>query len=204
MAERKTLSKRTRFEVFKRDGFRCTYCGQRPPEVVLVIDHVVPVAGGGDDSPENLTTSCYTCNAGKGAVALGQVMPVIDEEAMLEALQEVAERRMAMEGYYAEQATFQQDINNLVDQVQELWNAMVSEGQDANAEDRRWAELARTTFERRSIVNFIRRGLSLREFENALEIVRESWRNAPRSSRSLWKHFCKLCWDAIRASGVDW
>jgi hypothetical protein len=29
---RKPLSKRTRFEVFKRDSFTCQYCGRRPPE----------------------------------------------------------------------------------------------------------------------------------------------------------------------------
>lgn len=27
MAERKNISTKTRFEVFKRDGFKCQYCG---------------------------------------------------------------------------------------------------------------------------------------------------------------------------------
>jgi hypothetical protein len=196
---RKPLSKRTRFEVFKRDGFRCMYCGQRPPEVVLVIDHIVPVVQGGTDEPTNLTTACYTCNAGKSGIPLDRVSPIIDELALAEALQEVAERRMALEGFYAEQSAYQQDLNNLVDQVEELWAQLVG-----RVEDPKWVQIALTCFERRSLVNFARRGLSLREFEHAIHLVGESWKNGPRSADALWRHFCKLCWDAIRASGVDW
>jgi 5-methylcytosine-specific restriction endonuclease McrA len=40
---RKPLSKKLRFEVFKRDGFSCQYCGAHPPDVLLEIDHVIPV-----------------------------------------------------------------------------------------------------------------------------------------------------------------
>jgi len=32
---RMTVSKRIRFEIFKRDGFTFQYCGRKPPEVVL-------------------------------------------------------------------------------------------------------------------------------------------------------------------------
>lgn len=52
------ITKKIRFEVFKRDEFTCTYCGQKPPAVVLEVDHVIPVARGGQDAIENLTTSC--------------------------------------------------------------------------------------------------------------------------------------------------
>lgn len=33
--KRKPLSKRIRFEVFKRDSFTCQFCGRTPPEVIL-------------------------------------------------------------------------------------------------------------------------------------------------------------------------
>lgn len=46
-APRKAISKKTRFDVFKRDGFTCQYCGAHPPEVVLHIDHIIAVAEGG-------------------------------------------------------------------------------------------------------------------------------------------------------------
>lgn len=39
MAERKSLSKKTRFEVFKRDSFECQYCGAHPPSTILHVDH---------------------------------------------------------------------------------------------------------------------------------------------------------------------
>lgn len=60
------LSKRVRFEVFKRDGFTCQYCGRRPPEAVLHVDHVKPRCEGGSDELINLVTSCMECNLGKG------------------------------------------------------------------------------------------------------------------------------------------
>ena len=64
----KLLPKWLRFEVMKRDGFCCVYCGARPADGVrLQVDHIVPRAKGGSDDPQNLTTSCQPCNSGKGA-----------------------------------------------------------------------------------------------------------------------------------------
>ncbi len=65
MAVRKTLSKRVRFEIFKRDSFTCRYCGAQAPTVVLEIDHIEPVAKGGSNHALNLITSCSGCNRGK-------------------------------------------------------------------------------------------------------------------------------------------
>ena len=66
MAERKPISKKTRFEVFKRDRFTCQYCGRMSPDVILEIDHIKPVAEGGTNKMINLVTSCRDCNRGKG------------------------------------------------------------------------------------------------------------------------------------------
>lgn len=64
--QRKAVSARLRFEVFRRDGFRCVYCGATPMQKVLRADHVVPVAEGGPSTAANLVTACHDCNAGKG------------------------------------------------------------------------------------------------------------------------------------------
>ena len=72
MAERKVLSKKTRFEVFKRDKFTCQYCGRVAPDVILEVDHIKPVAKGGTDDFLNLITSCRDCNRGKGATTLSE------------------------------------------------------------------------------------------------------------------------------------
>lgn len=92
--ERKAISKRTRFEVFKRDSFKCQYCGGCSPEVLLVIDHIKPVADGGDNHLLNLITACDPCNAGKSDVPLSDGAAVSKQVAQLHAL---AERREQLE-----------------------------------------------------------------------------------------------------------
>jgi len=57
------VSKRTRFEILRRDNYTCRYC--RSTENELTIDHVTPVALGGTDEPSNLVACCKDCNAGK-------------------------------------------------------------------------------------------------------------------------------------------
>jgi len=59
------MTKKLRFEVFKRDSFTCQYCGCKAPDVILHVDHVKPVAKGGEDHMMNLVTSCFDCNMGK-------------------------------------------------------------------------------------------------------------------------------------------
>ena len=68
------VSVRTRFEVFKRDNFTCRYCGRLSPEVVLEVDHIIPVCEGGIDDPINLAVSCWECNRGKAGVPLSETV----------------------------------------------------------------------------------------------------------------------------------
>lgn len=63
------ISKRTRYEVLKRDNHTCRYCGATAPDVKLTVDHVTPVALGGGDDPTNLVAACRDCNAGKASTA---------------------------------------------------------------------------------------------------------------------------------------
>lgn len=78
---RRSLGKRVRFDVFKRDGFQCQYCGATPPSVILQVDHIQPVADGGSNDADNLVTSCQPCNIGKGARALSSVPESLKERA---------------------------------------------------------------------------------------------------------------------------
>ena len=71
MAKRQPISKKLRFEVFKRDSFTCQYCGLKAPDVILEVDHIKPVKEGGTNDLLNLITSCYICNRGKGAIDIG-------------------------------------------------------------------------------------------------------------------------------------
>ena len=62
------ISDKLRYQVLKRDFFRCCYCGASPakdPTVELHIDHIVPWSKGGSTSLDNLQTLCSRCNLGK-------------------------------------------------------------------------------------------------------------------------------------------
>jgi 5-methylcytosine-specific restriction endonuclease McrA len=45
---------------------RYGYCGRKPPDVKLHVDHVKALASGGKTVLENMVTACATCNVGKG------------------------------------------------------------------------------------------------------------------------------------------
>ena len=59
------VSKRTRYEVLRRDNHTCRYC--HATDQPLTVDHVTPTALGGTDSPDNLVAACRDCNAGKSS-----------------------------------------------------------------------------------------------------------------------------------------
>lgn len=91
-SKRKTLGSKLRFEVFKRDSFRCQYCGKAAPDVLLHVDHIKPVASGGLDELLNLVTACVDCNLGKGARHLDDDAAVEKARTQIEALQERREQ----------------------------------------------------------------------------------------------------------------
>ena len=70
-SEHRSVSKPKRFAVFERDKFTCQYCGRSAPNVILEVDHIIPLSGGGNNDIGNLVTSCEECNRGKGSKKLG-------------------------------------------------------------------------------------------------------------------------------------
>jgi len=65
---RSSLPAGVRMQVLARDSYTCRYCGDTAVDGArLEVDHVHPASRGGDDSTENLVTSCLRCNRGKGA-----------------------------------------------------------------------------------------------------------------------------------------
>jgi hypothetical protein len=69
-----TITRKQRFDVFNRDNFTCRYCGRKTPEVILELDHIIPISKGGLNEPDNLITSCFECNRGKGKTLLDTVL----------------------------------------------------------------------------------------------------------------------------------
>lgn len=95
--KRKALGNSKRFKVFERDGYKCRYCGQQPPEVVLEVDHFIPVKEGGQNDFNNLLTSCKECNQGKKARisrAPGEELEyksiIVDKKEVLQQLKNIA------------------------------------------------------------------------------------------------------------------
>lgn len=101
MDARKPISKTQRFEVFKRDGFVCQYCGAHPPSVILEIDHIKAVSAGGSGEIDNLLTSCFECNRGKGVRALSAIPDsisaraerILEGEAQIAAYEKIQKQR---------------------------------------------------------------------------------------------------------------
>jgi hypothetical protein len=85
---RKPITKKVRFEVFKRDSFKCQYCGAEAPNVLLEVDHIEPVAAGGSSDITNLVTACVACNAGKSDRLLSDDSAVTKAKRQLDELQQ--------------------------------------------------------------------------------------------------------------------
>lgn len=168
----RSLSKRIRFEVFKRDGFSCQYCGAVPPTVVLEVDHIDPVAAGGLDDMDNLVTACFNCNRGKAAVSLSSVPQSIADKAT-----EVAEREEQLAGY---QAILRARRERIEDDVWSVFD--------------RWRGQEETTHERfNSVKRFVER-LGLDQVLDAVDITLGA---RIRGERREFLYFCKVCWNKV-------
>jgi hypothetical protein len=176
---RRPLSIRLRFEIFKRDSFTCRYCGERSPDVILEVDHIVPVSDGGDDDPLNLVTSCWSCNRGKSNVPLNDLMMAEDatDRAVL-----MAERERQLREYDAFKKAERERREEL---GQELVN--------------HYCELTEYEFMLREDWQWL-----VRELERTpAELIREKMDAAYRSStpKRYWMRYVKVCVRRWREEG---
>jgi hypothetical protein len=169
---RKSLSKKLRFDVFKRDNFACQYCGATPPKVVLEVDHIDPVALGGLDEIDNLITACFPCNRGKSANPLTAVPQSLCDKAS-----ETAEREEQLAGY---QAVLRAKRERIEDDV---WSVFA-----------RWREQTETTHERFNTVKRFVERLGLDAVLDAVDITLSAH---IRSAKGEFLYFCKVCWNKV-------
>lgn len=118
MGDRKTLPKKIRFEVFKRDRFTCQYCGRMAPDVILEVDHIQPVAEGGKNTILNLITSCRDCNRGKGKTRLTDDTELKKQQAQMTELAEKREQLKMLMEWRTELANIHKEE---VDYICEYW-----------------------------------------------------------------------------------
>ncbi|CAL9961439.1 hypothetical protein VPH219E481_0061 [Vibrio phage 219E48-1] len=124
MTKRKAISKRTRFEVLKRDSFTCQYCGKMPPDVTLHLDHIKPVSKGGNNGMLNLVTSCMDCNLGKSNIELSDDSAVKKQQSQLS---ELAEKKLQIEMMVEWRESLIKSDEIMVDSAVNLINSYLNE-----------------------------------------------------------------------------
>lgn len=73
-----------RYDVLRRDGFRCVLCGRSPATLYglkLHVDHITPESSGGLAVIENLRTLCDECNLGRGSARDEVAQPTLAADA---------------------------------------------------------------------------------------------------------------------------
>lgn len=108
--KRKPIGDKLRFEVFKRDQFKCQYCGKSAPDVILHVDHINPVSKGGDNDILNLITSCVDCNLGKSDRLLSDNTVLDKQRKMLEELDERRRQLQMMLNWRDELKGFESEV----------------------------------------------------------------------------------------------
>lgn len=120
--KREGISKKLRFEVFKRDSFTCQYCGAKAPDVILEVDHIKPVAKNGSSDILNLITACKDCNSGKSDRELSDNSVLEKQRKQLSDLQERKDQIEMMMEWQRELARLD---DYAVDQLANFWAELV-------------------------------------------------------------------------------
>jgi hypothetical protein len=178
MSNRIAISKRVRFEVFKRDGFECQYCGATPPGAVLHCDHIDPVANGGTNDMDNLVTACQSCNQGKSAVLLSMVPQSLELR-----MAEIREREEQIAGY---QGVLRLRRERIEEESQEILNRFCDHHSVDGIPKRDFLTIKR----------FID-GIGLDDVISALELGLSKF---PHNRKRSFAYFCGICWKKMPRS----
>ena len=68
--QRALMTTKLRAHIKERDNYTCCQCGnstKNEPNLLLEVDHIIPIAKGGLTTENNLQTLCWKCNRSKGA-----------------------------------------------------------------------------------------------------------------------------------------
>lgn len=186
MGKRKSTGKRQRFNVFKRDRFTCQYCGRTPPTVVLVLDHILPVAAGGETIDHNLATSCEECNQGKAAGLLTDVPQAINEQ-----LAAQVERQEQLREYNRFLLALRKEQDDTARQIGTYW----CDRTKPPAEHGKW------TFGPERLTS-VRRFLDRLPVSDIFDSVDIAFSRRPLNRKGddddTFKYFCGVCWNKIK------
>lgn len=182
MSKRKPITKKIRFEVFKRDSFTCQYCGNTPPAVTLEIDHLNPISKGGNNNINNLITACFDCNRGKSNIPLERI-----PNQLIENYEILKERENQLKEY-----------NKLISKIESRLTRQI------NIIDLIFQE----TFPDRGLTEQFKH-VSVKQFLNKLPLneVKDAMSKACSyidKPNDATRYFCGICWNRIKNKGVDY
>lgn len=180
-------SKRLRFEILKRDGYQCVYCGKNPTQCPLEVDHVVPEAEGGTDDPENLVTACQDCNRGKSDVPLDQ-----KRYAARRSASQVRDHAEQVRAYLEAQRELVSARELALDEVMAYWES----------------HLAEPHYSVRGIVRHAMQDFDIQEILEAIDIVAGRRLNYPKPQV---RYFCgilrrkrrRMTWDPEALAAIE-
>ncbi len=170
------MTKKLRFEVFKRDRFTCQYCGKHPPDTTLEIDHIQPKSKKGTNSIDNLITSCFDCNRGKSNRLLKDLPKTLKIK-----YEELKEREIQ----YREYQKLLNKIDKITQKDIDYINSIYRESFSG------W-ELT-DTFKQVSVKKFIKE-LGINEVRDSMYLAVSKTNHKDHSTR----YFCGICWNKIR------
>lgn len=174
------VSKRTRYEVLKRDNFTCRYC--RSTEDSLKVDHVIPVALGGSDAPDNLVAACHDCNAGKSSTSPDAAM-------VADVSQRAVEWGAAITRYNAIQMADRKKRDAYVRRFEKAWNYWHYGPAEENK------KLPKPLDWKQTIWQFYGLGFPIAELEDAVTIAGG---NDMVTVDRTFRYMCGVVWTKVR------
>lgn len=176
------VSKRLRYEILRRDGHTCRYCGASAPDAPLRVDHVTAVALGGADTPDNLVTSCEPCNSGKSSMPTDAalVSDVADS-----ALHWAAAIKQAAEELRAQEEP-KRAYRNAFQQAWNEWTWEHNGKREPHDLEDGWKS---------SIDNFREAGLPIEVWP---DIIEKAMTNKTVKAENLLRYSCGIAWRIVR------
>lgn len=178
------ISKKIRFEVFKRDGFKCAYCGKTPPEVILEIDHIDPKSKGGKDDINNLITACFDCNRGKRNILLDKIPNQMNEN-----IEILRSKELQLKEYRKYIKKIEKRINDDINGIEEIFKI--------NFPNKMFTDQFRDA----TLKNFLNNFLTFEEVKEAMYIAC-SFKGKIGEEEDCIKYFCGVCWRKVRNAGI--
>ena len=169
-----------RFEIFKRDGFTCVYCGRNPPSVILEVDHILPRSKKGTDKIENLATACFECNRGKRDKKLSEVAPSIKVS-----LARVKEGEAQMKEYRTFLRKKERQIVKDIEDIDDFFSSLTGN-----------KKIFADSYKRTTIRTFLK-NLSKQEIMEALDLAFSKFYHPENIDRTI-KYFCGIAWNWIK------